>query len=259
VPDRIFADARFAEIYDDLDGARDDLDHYERIIEELGAGRVLDIGCGTGVLACRLAARGLAVTGVDPAAASLAVAAARAGADRVSWVLGDASTLPVLPSPRADVATMTGNVAQVFLTDDEWSTVLAGARRALRPGGHLVFEARDPADRGWERWTREATFATIPSVAGPVEHWIELLRVALPLVSFRHTVRFERDGAILTSDSTLRFRDRAEFTECLEVAGFAVDEVRDAPDRPGREFVVIAHDTREPEVAPSPSSRRPSR
>lgn len=240
VPDRIFADARFAEIYDDLDGDRTDLDQYERIIEELGAASVVDIGCGTGVFACRLAARGLAVTGVDPAAASLAVAAARPGADRVSWMLGDASMLPVLPSQGADVVTMTGNVAQVFLTDDEWSAALAGARHALRLGGHLVFEARDPADRGWERWTRDATFATIPSVAGPVEHCIELAQVALPLVSFRHTVRFVRDGSVLTSDSTLRFRDRSELTECVEAAGFAVQEIRDAPDRPGRELVVIA-------------------
>ena len=48
------------------------------------------------------------------------------------------------------------------------------------------------------------------------------------------------DGAVLTSDSTLRFRTRAELADSLAAAGFAVDEVRDAPDRPGREFVFIA-------------------
>jgi len=53
-PDRIIADSRLAAIYDDIDGDRDDLDHYEAIVEELGARRVLDLGCGTGVLACRL-------------------------------------------------------------------------------------------------------------------------------------------------------------------------------------------------------------
>jgi hypothetical protein len=48
------------------------------------------------------------------------------------------------------------------------------------------------------------------------------------------------DGAVLTSDSTLRFRSRVEVEESLVDAGFVVDEVRDAPDRPGREFVFVA-------------------
>jgi SAM-dependent methyltransferase len=240
VPDRIFEDARFAEIYDDLDGERPDLDHYELIAEELGAASALDIGCGTGVLARRLSARGLAVTGLDPAAASLDVAASRPGADRVAWLLGDPSTLPPMS---VDLATMTGNVAQVFLTDAEWSSILAGIHDALRQGGHLVFETRDPVDRAWERWNRAASFATLRSAAGWIEHWVELLEVVFSLVSFRHVVRFLDTGEVLTSDSTLRFRDRDDVTASLLANGFDVDDVRDAPDRPGRELVFLAHAT----------------
>ena len=59
-------------------------------------------------------------------------------------------------------------------------------------------------------------------------------------MSFRGSWVFAADGELLTSDSTLRFRDpdevRADLTEC----GFLVDELRDAPDRPGREFVFFA-------------------
>jgi hypothetical protein len=58
-------------------------------------------------------------------------------------------------------------------------------------------------------------------------------------VSFRGTYVFASDGAVMTSDSTLRFRERNELEESLVAAGFAVDEVRDAPDRPGREFVFV--------------------
>ena len=59
------------------------------------------------------------------------------------------------------------------------------------------------------------------------------------LVSFRTTFVFA-DGTVLTSDSTLRFRSRDELATSLIAVGLVVDEVRDAPDRPGREFVFIA-------------------
>jgi hypothetical protein len=39
---------------------------------------------------------------------------------------------------------MTGNVAQVFLTDEDWARALQGIAAALRPGGYLVFETRRP-------------------------------------------------------------------------------------------------------------------
>ena len=80
---------------------------------------------------------------------------------------------------------------------------------------------------------------------GRVEHWVELTEVALTLVAFRHTFRFLDSGDIITSDSTLRFRDREEIASSLTSSGFTIDEIRDAPDRPGRELVVIAHATLE--------------
>jgi hypothetical protein len=57
------------------------------------------------------------------------------------------------------------------------------------------------------------------------------------------TFVFDRDGVVLTSDSTLRFRSRDELAGSLAVAGLIAEEVRDAPDRPGREFVFIARRT----------------
>jgi hypothetical protein len=63
--------------------------------------------------------------------------------------------------------------------------------------------------------------------------------VRLPFVSFRHTYRFA-DGTEIASDSTLRFRSREEVEQSLVACGFQVVDVRDAPDRPGREFVFVA-------------------
>jgi hypothetical protein len=64
--------------------------------------------------------------------------------------------------------------------------------------------------------------------------------VSLPFVSFRFTYRFLADGAVVTSDSTLRFRGGEEVESSLVAHGYRVLDVRDAADRPGREFVFIA-------------------
>ena len=42
------------------------------------------------------------------------------------------------------------------------------------------------------------------------------------------------------SDSTLRFRERDEVVATLVANGYVVEDVRDAPDRPGRELVFFA-------------------
>jgi SAM-dependent methyltransferase len=231
VVDAHFAEPRLVALYDVLEGERDDLDAYLAIAEELGARSVVDVGCGTGTLACLLAARGLDVVGVDPAAASLEVARHKPHADRVRWVLGGAAELPPL---QVDLVTMTGNVAQVFLADEDWAAALRAVHAALRPGGRFVFETRRPEREAWREWTPERT----RTVVRGVETWQEVTEVRGGLVSFRTTFVFPDE--VLTSESTLRFRTRAELDASLAAAGFAVDDVRDAPDRPGREFVVLA-------------------
>jgi hypothetical protein len=108
-------------------------------------------------------------------------------------------------------------------------------------GGHLVFETRDPARRAWLGWTRAETYRSvdIPGV-GRVEQWHDLLDVSGPLVTFRSTLVFASDGEVLTSHSTLRFREREEVEADLAACGYVLREVRDAPDRPGKEFVFLA-------------------
>ncbi len=184
-----------------------------------------------------LADRGLEVTGVDPAKASLDVARSKPGAERVRWIHTDATSLPPL---EVDLATMTANVAQAIVEPTDWEGTLRGVYEALRPGGYLVFETRNPAYKAWQEWNRAASYSvTAIDGVGPVESWYDLTDVSLPLVSFRGTVVFP-DGEVLTSDSTLRFRELDEVLASLAAAGYAVEEVRDAPDRPGRELVFFA-------------------
>jgi SAM-dependent methyltransferase len=242
VPDPIFAESRLANIYDPLDPDRSDLEPYLALAEKFGARSVLDIGCGTGTFACLLARRGLSVTAVDPAAACVDIARSKPGAEQVGWFVGDAPSLPPL---QTDLVTMTANVAQVFLTDDAWNATLDVIRRVIAPGGHLVFETRDPAKRAWHDWTRQKSHRRVEiAEVGAVETWVEILDVDGPYVSFRHTFVFHQDGTTLTSDSKLVFRNRAEISGSLLAAGFTIDDLRDAPDRPGRELVFIASPAR---------------
>lgn len=237
--------------YDVMDGPRDDLDLYVDVARELGARSVLDIGCGTGTLAIRLAADGYAVTGVDPAGAMLDVARGKPGAERVRWVHGTAVDAAASGDLLVDLAVMTGNVAQVFLTDDDWLGTLRAVRACLVPGGHLVLETRVPERRAWEDWARHGTSTHAVPGVGEVTETFELLEVDLPFVTFRSDSRLP-DGSVVGARSTLVFRPMAEIRRTLGEAGYRVVDVRDAPDRPGREWVVIAQ--AEPSV---PEGSRP--
>ncbi|MCA3222540.1 MAG: class I SAM-dependent methyltransferase [Burkholderiales bacterium] len=238
MPDLAFSDPRLASLYDALEGDRPDLDFYAALVERYRARRVLDVGCGTGTFACLLARRGLDVIGLDPAGASLQVARHKAGADRVRWIEGEPAALPPLD---ADLATLTGNVAQVFLEDAAWIQALRGIRGALAADGLLVFETRDPARAAWLRWTPQRTARTIQAPgAGTLRTWCQVTQVDGPFVDFRWTFEFEADGARLVSSSRLRFRGRSEIEASLACSGFLVVDVLDAPDRPGEGWVFVA-------------------
>jgi len=238
-PDDCFAHPRLAAVYDIIDGRRDDLDLYIGATVEFEVRTVLDVGCGTGSLSSALAARGIDVIGLDPASASLAVAQTKPHAERVRWIHGTVDDLPA--TVQADLAVMTGNVAQVFITDDQWQSTLTAVAAALIPTGRLIFETRIPGVRAWESWTPDRTRRRhdLPT-RETVEYWLELIDVALPLVTFRSHYHFRPDNSVLTSDSTLRFRTEAELRADLAATGFVVDEIRDAPDRPGKEMVFVA-------------------
>nr|WP_269781521.1 class I SAM-dependent methyltransferase [Nocardia bovistercoris] len=101
--------------------------------------RVLDAGCGTGVLAAELTERGARVTGMDLSGSMLEIARARLGPD-ASLRQGDLSA----PLPFSD------NVFELILSSlvmhylHHWEPTLREFRRVLSPGGRVVLSTHHP-------------------------------------------------------------------------------------------------------------------
>jgi 2-polyprenyl-3-methyl-5-hydroxy-6-metoxy-1,4-benzoquinol methylase len=217
-----FEDPRLVAVYDAefVWGWDDDL--FMALLAERSAPRVLDFGCGTGRLAIAMAAADHEVTGIDPARASLDAARRKPGAERVHWIEG---TYRMLPARQYDAALLTSHVSQFLIDDREWSAALRALRSALRPGGRLIFDSRDPHGPGWSRWNPVDSRRTVllPD-GGTVETWTEVTSADGGLVSFTAHYVFT-DGVELTSEATMRFRSEHELRRSVEAAGFDVDRI----------------------------------
>jgi SAM-dependent methyltransferase len=95
-----------------------------------GSGLFVEIGCGTGLTAAALAARGWSVAGLDLSADQLALARTRCG----STVLGDAHELP-FRSGSVDALGM----AFVHTDVDVFADVMREIGRVLAPAGRFTY------------------------------------------------------------------------------------------------------------------------
>ncbi len=102
---------------------------------------VLELGCGSGLLTERIAAAGVAVLGLDGSRAMLARARRRCArhARRVELREQDLTRLRLAPVHALAVACH--DVVNHLPSQAALQRALAGARRALTPGGVLVFDA----------------------------------------------------------------------------------------------------------------------
>lgn len=214
----LYTDPRLIAVYDVLNaGDADHLFYAERIGVDRRA--VVDIGCGTGVLALRLAQLGHSVTGIDPAPAMLDVAWARSGVGQVCWLSGTAVDLP--PDERFDIALMTGHAFQCLLTDEAVLQTLLAVRHRLRPGGAMMFESRNPIGAPWLRWTTEYSRRTVELADGEqLAVWHVLQDFDGELLCFDTHYHFQCADVRLRSQSVLRFMTHAVIAEQLRLAGF---------------------------------------
>jgi SAM-dependent methyltransferase len=163
--------------------------HYQRVILDAvpeRCGAAVDIGCGDGLLACRLAARCAAVTGVDQDERMIAAARERARASTgVSFVQADFMAYP-LEDASFDFA-----CANTALHHMDFGAALGKMARILRPGGRLAVVGLgangSPADwiigaagipvNLWYRRTRGESYPGAP-VRAPDLTWSQVRSVA---------------------------------------------------------------------------------
>lgn len=233
----------FQAAYDELNPADNDYKFYAELATRLKAACVIDLGCGTGTLARLLADNGHHAIGIDPDPEMLRVAASKGASDKIEWRLGYSDRAD---ADSAELFVMSGHVAQVFLDDPAWTHLLRDAWRALRPGGVIAFESRNPDARGWERWTREQTTRTVSSGNEQTEFWHEVVEVHLPLVTYDTCTANLTTGSGHRTRNALAFRSQTALAHSLAAAGFQDPEFLGDWDRSevtsaSPEIIITAH------------------
>src|SRR5712692_2473774 len=127
-------------------GYDDDWPLTEQWARSLG-GPLLDLACGTGRMALRLAAQGYQVTGVDVVPEMIERARQKAAERSVSieWVVADARGFHL--HKQFSGIYMLMNAFQFILTRADQEAMLACVREHLQPEGYFLFETRNPSSR----------------------------------------------------------------------------------------------------------------
>lgn len=204
------------------------------VIDQLLAGapsrRVLDLGCGDGRHARRLAQQGCDVVAIDASEAVLEQARAESISAGVEFLLGDMGAVERLVRGHFGAALCLGNTLPYLLSPESLSRMLIGLKRRLLPGAPFLLQILN--------------YDRIP-VGGKQALPLEFVEAAdgnLVVVRFMEA---REDGIVIHTRSTLRYRPaqdpmmevvdtqihqlrawkRAEIEILLDVARFAPREV----------------------------------
>jgi predicted TPR repeat methyltransferase len=222
---------RHVEAYSRLAGVYDEIvidpchDRWASFLHELwsedpeGVRSVLDLCCGTGLLAGELTVRGYRVVGVDASDAMLALARERLGPE----VTLSRMTLPDLAVDGVFDAAVCTFDGLNYLTPDELRLTFAAVAVHLRPAGWLVFDLHTDAMMNF-------TIAN-PMVAGRSAGNDFVIRSVVDPGARTCDTRIEltrpRDGEPFSEQHRQYFHASADVRTALQDAGFAVAAVEE--------------------------------
>ncbi len=217
-----FDNPKLARIYDSFNALTQDEVFWLNKIKELGVQSIIDFGCGTGLLTCKLAELGYETVGIEPAQAMMSLAKQKPYADKVKWLLGSSEQLE---GQKSDLVVMTSHVAQFFLDDKKWRELLQHIHASLNTGGHIFFDTKNPLSKPWEKWNKEETRKIKNTPEGDVEFWIDEPVVDGNQVEYELHYLFLNDQSKLVSKNRLVYRSKVTLEEQLETAGFKIEKI----------------------------------
>ena len=199
-----------------------------------GASRVIDLGCGPGLYANRLAGRGVQVTGVDISPRSIEYAreqARQAGLD-IDYRLGDYLEMDI--EPGYDLATMI-MCDYCAISPVQRVRLLRRVGDLLAPGGAFLFDVYSEAY--YQTWEENVAFG---------EGMMDGFWSSEPYFGFLHTFRYDEQKVALEKYVIVERERQTEYfnwfqhyslaslTAEVESAGLVVDEAYG--DVAGEEF-----------------------
>jgi len=215
VPDQHYENPKLAQIYDLDSGWSADRDFYLALAQKPEQ-KILDLGCGTGLLCNAYAERNHSVVGADPAPAMLEVARRKPHGAHIEWMQSRAQDFR--SDKRFDLIIMTGHAFQVLLEDEDIRATLAVMKTHLSPGGLVVFESRNPGIDWRSRWDYAIE---IELSEGTVIESRRFLDCQNERMTFELCYKFSSE--VLVSCSELRFMPFLKVKDLAEEAGLQLD------------------------------------
>jgi SAM-dependent methyltransferase len=157
--DPAFYGDRWADVYDERHEYLDPASAVEFLARLAGRGPVLELAIGTGRVALPLAARGIAVEGVDVSEAMVARLRAKPGGASIPVTIGDMADGPASGPFR--LVYLVFNSLFGLLSQARQADCFRNAARVLEPDGAFVLECFVPdvsrSARGQQVWARDVT------------------------------------------------------------------------------------------------------